>query len=57
MIDGGIFRGRVMMNQRKKNLETLEKELGEKIAENYKRIEEEPSKYNCEDGGFHSGRL
>ena len=41
----------------KENLKTLEKELGEKIADNYKKIEEETNKYSCDDGGFHSGKL
>jgi hypothetical protein len=41
----------------KEDLETIEKELEEKIADNFRKIEEETSKYNCEDGGFHSGKL
>ena len=41
----------------KDELEKIEKELGEKIAQNAKKIEEEVGKYKCEDGGFNSGKL
>ena len=41
----------------KEDLESVEEELREKIAENFKMIETETNKYNCEDGGFNSGKL
>ena len=44
-------------DESKEMLELLEKELGDKIAENHQKIEKETGKYDCEDGGFHSGKL
>ena len=44
-------------NKSKVDLESFEEELSVKIAENFQRIETETRKYNCEDGGFNSGKL
>ena len=43
--------------QSKEELKDIEKELADKIAENYKTIEEETGKFNCDEGGFNSGKL
>ena len=44
-------------SQSKEDLKKVEKELADKIADNYKTIEEETSKFNCVEGGFNSGKL
>ena len=41
----------------KEDLKTIESELADKIKENYNKIENETNKYDCDDGGFHSGKL
>ena len=43
--------------QSKEDLKDIEKELAEKIANNFKTIEAEAGKYDCEEGGFNSGKL
>ena len=41
----------------KEDLESVEEERREKIAEKFKKIETESNKYNCDDGDFNSRKL
>ena len=41
----------------KAELQEVENEMADKIAENARKIEEEAGNYDCEDGGFNPGKL